>query len=309
MPFSYEKLPADLLIPQKGKHRRVFFAGKGGVGKTTLACTSALYTADQGFKTLLVTTDPAAHIGNVLGQTVTSQPKQVSHTPLWLVRIDPKTAFEQYRQQVLSSLEGRFTDLETVKRVSEELNSPCTEEVAVFQEFLDYVLSEDFAVTVFDTAPTGHTLRLLQLSWNYETELEHKDAFTAETAALDDIQLARMHAAIRTLQDPDETGMFFVTLPETTPIAEMERAMADLERTHIHTQAIVVNQVLPEEAATSRLFGRRLELQMRQIHALQQRNAVQTVVMATLQDDEVLGTELLNQFVKQVIEKPKKTWI
>ncbi len=309
MPFSYEKLPADLLIPQKGKHRRVFFAGKGGVGKTTLACTSALYTADQGFKTLLVTTDPAAHIGNVLGQTVTSQPKQVSHTPLWLVRIDPKTAFEQYRQQVLSSLGGRFTDLETVKRVSEELNSPCTEEVAVFQEFLDYVLSEDFAVTVFDTAPTGHTLRLLQLSWNYETELEHKDAFTAETAALDDIQLARMHAAIRTLQDPDETGMFFVTLPETTPIAEMERAMADLERTHIHTQAIVVNQVLPEEAATSRLFGRRLELQMRQIHALQQRNAVQTVVMATLQDDEVLGTELLNQFVKQVIEKPKKTWI
>ena len=309
MPFSYEKLPADLLIPQKGKHRRVFFAGKGGVGKTTLACTSALYTADQGFKTLLVTTDPAAHIGNVLGQTVTSQPKQVSHTPLWLVRIDPKTAFEQYRQQVLSSLGGRFTDLETVKRVSEELNSPCTEEVAVFQEFLDHVLSEDFAVTVFDTAPTGHTLRLLQLSWNYETELEHKDAFTAETAALDDIQLARMHAAIRTLQDPDETGMFFVTLPETTPIAEMERAMADLERTHIHTQAIVVNQVLPEEAATSRLFGRRLELQMRQIHALQQRNAVQTVVMATLQDDEVLGTELLNQFVKQVIEKPKKTWI
>ncbi len=306
MPFHYEKLPVNLLIPQTGKHRRVFFAGKGGVGKTTLACTSAVYTADQGFKTLLVTTDPAAHIGNVLGQTVTSQPTQIPGTSLWLVRIDPKAAFEEYRQQVLSSLGQQIADSETVKRVSEELNSPCTEEVAVFQEFLDHVLSEDFAVTVFDTAPTGHTLRLLQLSWDYEAELEHKDAFTSETAALDDIQLARMNAAIRTLQDPDETGMFFVTLPETTPIAEMERAMADLERTHIHTQAIVVNQVLPKEAATSRLFGRRLDLQMHQIHALKQRNATQTIAVATLQDDEVLGTELLTQFAKQVIGEPKE---
>jgi len=306
MPFNYEKLPADLLLPQGLKRRRIFLAGKGGVGKTTLASTIAMFTADQGFRTLLVTTDPAAHIGNVFGETVTSVPKRISNSNLWLARIDPKAAFDAYRHQVLDSLSQQFGDPETVERVSEELNSPCTEEVAVFQEFLDYVLSEEFDVTVFDTAPTGHTIRLLQLSWDYEAELEHKDAFTAETAALDDAQLARMNAAIRTLQDEKETGMLFVTLPESTPIAEMERAIADLERTHIYTQGIVVNQVLPEEAASSRLFGKRLELQMGHINRLKERNAKRTIAVATLQDDEIIGAELLKRFANQVIEKPKE---
>lgn len=306
MPFNYEKLPADLLLPQDGKRRRIFLAGKGGVGKTTLASTTAMFAANEGYKTLLVTTDPAAHIGNVFGETVTSVPKRIAESNLWLVRIDPKVAFDAYRHQVLDSLGQQFGDAETVERVSEELNSPCTEEVAVFQEFLDYVLSDEFDVTVFDTAPTGHTVRLLQLSWDYEAELEHKDAFTAETAALDDAQLARMNAAIRTLQDKQETGMMFVTLPESTPIAEMERAIADLERTRIYTQGIIVNQVLPEEAATSRLFGKRLELQMGHINRLKERNSERTIAVATLQDDEIIGAELLQQFASQVIEKAKE---
>lgn len=304
MSFDYEKLPAELLLPRDGKRRRLFLAGKGGVGKTTMACTSAIYTANQGFKTLLVTTDPAAHIGNLFNQTVTSVPQQVDGTNLWLVRIDPKVAFEAYRKKVLGSLEAQFDHKDTVNRVSEELNSPCTEEVAVFQEFLDYLLSDTFEVTVFDTAPTGHTIRLLQLSFDYEIELEHKDAFTAETAALDKVQLARMNEAIRTLQDPSETGMFFVTLPESTPISEMERAIVDLDKAHIQSQAIIVNQVLPEEASTSRLFGKRLEKQMGHIKALKQRNSNKTIAMVTLQDEEVIGVELLQLFANEVIEAP-----
>jgi len=306
MHFNYDKLPADLLLPNGSKRRRVFLAGKGGVGKTTLASTVALFAADQGYKTLLVTTDPAAHTGNVFEQVVTSAPSRVLDSNLWLVRIDPKAAYEAYRQQVLGSLGEQFSDTETIKRVNEELNSPCTEEVAVFQEFLDYVLSNEYDVTVFDTAPTGHTIRLLQLSWDYEAELEHKDAFTAETAALDEAQLGRMNAAIRTLQDEAETGMLFVTLPESTPIAEMERAIADLERTNIHTQGIIVNQVLPEEATTSPLFGKRLELQMRHIQRLREHNADRTIAVATLQDDEIIGVKMLKQFAMQVIEKPKE---
>ncbi|QSO54229.1 ArsA family ATPase [Alicyclobacillus curvatus] len=307
MPFNYDKLPADLLLPRSGMRRRIFFAGKGGVGKTTLASTTAMFAADSGFRTLLVTTDPAAHIGNLFGETVTSVPRQIPGSNLWLVRIDPKAAFDTYRQRVLDSLEHQFQDTETALRVSEELNSPCTEEVAVFQEFLDYVLGDEFDVTVFDTAPTGHTVRLLQLSWDYEEELEHKDAFTAETAALDEAQLARMNTAIRTLQNQEETGMLFVTLPESTPIAEMERAIADLERTHIDTQGIVVNQVLPEEAATSRLFGKRLELQMGHIARLKARSHCQHIAVATLQDDEIIGTELLRRFANEVIEMNKTT--
>lgn len=295
----YDKLPVALLMPKGNTHRRVFLAGKGGVGKTTLASTLALYTAEQGAKTLLVTTDPAAHIGDVFGETVTSIPRQVAGTNLWLVRIDPKAAFEQYRQKVLDSLES--DDKATEERVSEELNSPCTEEVAVFQEFLDYVLSEEFAVTVYDTAPTGHTIRLLQLSWDYEDELEHKDAFTEETAALDEAQLARMNRAIKTLQNEQETGMMFVTLPESTPIAEMERAIDDLSRTGIVTQAIIVNQVLPEEAQSSRLFGKRRTVQRAHIDRLQQHHEHHVIAVATLQDDEIIGTDLLRAFAQQVI--------
>jgi arsenite-transporting ATPase len=223
----------------------------------------------------------------------------VAGTNLWLVRIDPKAAFEQYRQKVLDSLES--DDEATEERVSEELNSPCTEEVAVFQEFLDYVLSEEFAVTVYDTAPTGHTIRLLQLSWDYEDELEHKDAFTAETAALDEAQLARMNRAIKTLQNEQETGMMFVTLPESTPIAEMERAMDDLSRTGIMTQAIIVNQVLPEEAQSSRLFGKRRTAQRAHIDRLQQHHENRVIAVATLQDDEIIGADLLRAFGQQII--------
>ncbi len=305
MPFLYEKLPRDVLIPKQTKHRRLFFAGKGGVGKTTVACTTAIYTADQGFKTLLVTTDPAAHTGNLFGVPVTSTPAQYGNSNLWLVRIDPKVAFEAYKQQVIQSMGGQFGDDETVLRVSEELNSPCTEEVAVFQEFLDYVLQEEYDVTVFDTAPTGHTIRLLQLSWDYEADLMHKDAFTAETAALDEVQLARMHTAISTLQNPEETGMFFVTLPETTPIAEMDRAMMDLLRTNIPTQAIVVNQVLPQEALSSRLFGKRLALQLAHIDTLKRQHPAQIIAIAPLQDDEVIGTTLMREFAVQMIETDK----
>lgn len=300
MRSRYDRLPHELLLPMEGDQHRVFFAGKGGVGKTTLAATAALSIAERGLRTLLVTTDPAAHIGAVFEEVVTAKPRQVADTNLWLARIDPKAAFEQYRKEVLDSL--GTDDEETVKRVSEELNSPCTEEVAVFQEFLDYVLSDAFAVTVFDTAPTGHTLRLLQLSWDYEAELERKDAFTAETAALDAVQLARMNKAIQTLQNPQETSMIFVTLPESTPIAEMERAIEDLGRTGISTQAMIVNQVLPEEVAGSRLFGKKLKLQQGHIKGLQTRHIGRAVSVATLQDDEIIGVELLRLFAQQVVE-------
>lgn len=306
MSSTHEKLPAELLLPRGNKRRRIFFAGKGGVGKTTMACTSALYVANQGVKTLLVTTDPASHIGQVFGQTVTARPSHVLGTNLWLVRIDPKAAFAAYHQKVIAALEEQFGDPATVERVSEELNSPCTEEVAVFQEFLDYLLRDTYEVTVFDTAPTGHTIRLLQLSWEYETELENKEAFTAETAALDTKQLSRMSEAIRTLQDRDETGMCFVTLPESTPIAEMQRAIADLARTQIDTQAIIVNQVLPEEAATSRLFGKRLAIQIGHIQDLIQANPNPVVAVAMLQDDEIIGIGSITRFSEQVIEPIKE---
>ncbi|MCI0182475.1 ArsA family ATPase [Sulfoacidibacillus ferrooxidans] len=305
MLLSYDKLPVALIAPQKGRQRRIFFAGKGGVGKTTVASTTAMFLAEQGYHTLLVTTDPAAHTGQLFGMPVTSTPTRFSESTLWLARIDPKAAFDTYKQQVLHSVKEQFGDEQTVLRVGEELNSPCTEEVAVFQEFLDYLLQKEFDVTVFDTAPTGHTIRLLQLSFDYEADLERKEAFTAETAALDEAQLARMRAAIATLQNPEETGIMFVTLAETTPIAEMERAIADLNRTDVPTQAIIVNQVLPPEAQSSRLFGKRLLQQQKQITQLRLRHQGVALAIAPLQDEEVIGPQLLREFGMNMIGDEK----
>ncbi|KPV45062.1 ArsA family ATPase [Alicyclobacillus ferrooxydans] len=300
MSLQSKSLPESLILPAEGDHKRIFLAGKGGVGKTTMACATALYTADCGYKTLLVTTDPAAHLADVLGQEVSASPKQILNSKLWAVRIDPKVAFERYKERILLGVKERFGSEESLAVVQEELDSPCTEEIAVFQEFLDDLLSDDYEVLVFDTAPTGHTLRLLQLAWDYETELSHKSSFTAETSALDNTELSRMREAIRVLQSKRETTMAFVTLAESTPIAEMDRAIEDLERADIETQAIIVNQMLPEEASGSRLFGPRRERQQAYLVELERRHGKRFVTECELSDDDVLGDDALRQIAAQI---------
>ncbi len=303
MSLQLNRLPETMVLPEACKRKRIFLAGKGGVGKTTMACATALYAADCEHKTLLVTTDPAAHLADVLGQEVSSSPKQVMDSNLWAVRIDPKVAFERYKERILLGVKMRFGSEESLAVIQEELDSPCTEEIAVFQEFLDDLLSDDYEVIVFDTAPTGHTLRLLQLAWDYETELSHKSSFTAETSALDHAELARMREAIRVLQSKKETTMAFVTLAESTPISEMERAIADLEKADIETQAIIVNQILPEEASGSRLFGPRRERQQDYLMQLIGRHKNRIVTECELLDDEVSGGNALRRVGEQIFAK------
>lgn len=300
MSLQLNRLPETMVVPEACKRKRIFLAGKGGVGKTTMACATALYAADCGHKTLLVTTDPAAHLADVLGQEVSSSPKQALNPKLWAVRIDPKAAFERYKERILRSVKERFGSEESLAVIQEELDSPCTEEIAVFQEFLDHLLSDDYEVSVFDTAPTGHTLRLLQLAWDYETELSHKSSFTAETSALNNAELARMREAIRVLQSKKETTMAFVTLAESTPISEMERAIADLEKADIETQAIIVNQILPEEASGSRLFGPRRERQQGYLVELERRHSKRFVTQCELLDDDVSGDDALRKIAAQI---------
>lgn len=303
MSLQLNRLPETMVLPEACKRKRIFLAGKGGVGKTTMACATALYAADCGHKTLLVTTDPAAHLADVLGQEVSASPKQVMNSKLWAVRIDPKVAFERYKERILLGVKMRFGSEESLAVIQEELDSPCTEEIAVFQEFLDDLLSDDYEVIVFDTAPTGHTLRLLRLAWDYETELSHKSSFTAETSALDHAELARMREAIRVLQSKKETTMAFVTLAESTPISETERAIADLEKADIEAQAIIVNQILPEEASGSRLFGPRRERQQDYLMQLVERHKNRIVTECELLDDEVSGDNALRRVGEQIFVK------
>jgi arsenite-transporting ATPase len=159
--------PIDLVparVQPYGRQRTVFFAGKGGVGKTVASCITAVWLARQGNKTLLLTTDPAAHLGDVLDTTVGDEVREVNGLPnLWAVNIDPKAAAETYKTRILDDAHQRGRPASAIAMMEEELNSPCTEEMAAFDKFIEYASQDEWDAVVFDTAPIGHALRLLEL--------------------------------------------------------------------------------------------------------------------------------------------------
>ncbi|MBP6422465.1 MAG: TRC40/GET3/ArsA family transport-energizing ATPase, partial [Propionivibrio sp.] len=165
-----------------GGMRTIFFAGKGGVGKTAASCFTAIWLAKQGYKTLLLTTDPAAHLGDVLdvpvGDSVNPVPG-VSH--LWATKIDPKFAADEYRTRILDDARQRGRTPEAIRVMEEELNSPCTEEMAAFDRFIEYASQDNWDVVVFDTAPTGHTLRLLELPMDWSAQIDVKVFASVDT--------------------------------------------------------------------------------------------------------------------------------
>lgn len=134
----------------------LFFAGKGGVGKTAVSCTTAVWLARQGLRTLLITTDPAAHIGDVLGVTVDPEPGLVAGVPgLWAARVDPKAAAAAYVERVIGDAIANGRGEDPIAAMREELDSPCTEEIAAFNRFIDLISRDTYDVTVIDTAPPG----------------------------------------------------------------------------------------------------------------------------------------------------------
>jgi arsenite-transporting ATPase len=177
--FTLEEPDIQRLWFPQGESKAIFFTGKGGVGKTTISCIAALYLSRQGFKTLLVTTDPAAHIGQVLDMKVGSQPAKIARD-LYAVMIDQEEAFKQYKEKILNEAKGKYSD-DMLAAMEEELNSPCTEEMAAFDKFARFIESRDYDVIVFDTAPTGHTLRLLDLPFDYAKQVEMMISTGADT--------------------------------------------------------------------------------------------------------------------------------
>ena len=263
------------------------------MGKTTAACVTALWAADAGYRTLLVTTDPAAHTGAVLETAVGDTPTAVAGVErLDAVKIDAKHVTQQYKDEVLDGARARF-DAATAAQIAEELDSPCTEEVAVFQRFLEYLLSERYEVMVFDTAPTGHTLRLLSLPLDYRDQLSVKAHVSEESASVDATELARMSAALAVVRDPALTTFALVLYPETTPIAEAERAAADLASLGITTALVVANQVLPEEVCVNDFFRNRRTMQLTHLARLPDVFPQASYSLLPLQAEDVRGLDAL----------------
>ena len=251
-----------LLRPSGKGTRQVFFAGKGGVGKTTVACMTAVHAVRQGYRTLLITTDPAAHTGNVLGRIVTDQVQPVEGVAgLFAARIDQRRATEDYKKKILDDARARF-DSDTIQTMAEELASPCTEEMAAFQRFVDLSNISGFDVIVFDTAPTGHTLRLLELPVEWGDQIRLK-AGTAEGLSEGDLrQEARFDRVISTMRDPALTTFSFVMYPENTPILEAFRVSQELAAIGVTTQLVVANLLIAGEQATTPFFRKRRAMQL-----------------------------------------------
>lgn len=281
------------LVPANGHGRTLFFAGKGGVGKTALSCVTAVWLARQGYRTLLLTTDPAAHIGDVLGQPVGDEVDSVSGVDnLWAAKIDPKVAAEAYKARILDEARQQGRPPESLQAMAEELDSPCTEEMAAFDRFIDYASLDRYDVLVFDTAPTGHTLRLLELPVDWSQQLEIKIYVSAELSQADAAAKARFGQVVDMMRDPQRSTFAFVMYPESTPIVEAWRAIEELRTVGIEPGLVVANQVLPPEQCTTEYFCRRSLMQARYLEEMAERFRTPILTMPLL-EREVRGLDTL----------------
>ncbi|WP_432663121.1 TRC40/GET3/ArsA family transport-energizing ATPase [Wukongibacter baidiensis] len=295
---SDKKSIENLIYPQKGKRKNIFFSGKGGVGKTSMACITAIQTARKGYKTLLMTTDPAAHIGNVLEKPVTDSVTQIDGVDnLFAVKIDQKKATEEYKNMVLLDAREKF-DKTTVMAMEEELDSPCTEEMAAFQKFIEYANLEDFEVIVFDTAPTGHTLRLLELPMDWSKQIQFKAGESTEISEGDKKEKEKFQKVIEMLKDGERTTFAFVVYPEKTPIIEAYRASKELETVGIKTQLAVANLIIPEEQAITPFFKNRRNMQLKYLDEIKERFDRSYILQVPMYDNEIKGIEMLRNIGK-----------
>ena len=231
--------------------RFLFFTGKGGVGKTSLSTATAISLADAGRQVLLVSTDAASNLDEMLGVPLSNQPVAVPGVPgLHMLNIDPDTAAEAYRQRVLAQLEATATSDERAT-VREQLSGACTTEIAAFDEFAALLASEGDAVghrfdhVVFDTAPTGHTLRLLSLpkAWTGFLAGNDRGASCLGPHSGLKMQEARFNAALAALSDPALTTVVLVTRPDPRPMQEAARTALELRALGLAHQRLAINGV------------------------------------------------------------------
>ncbi len=254
-------------------HGLVMLMGKGGVGKTTLAAAIAVALARRGLPVHLTTSDPAAHLSETLAGTVDG---------LAVSRIDPRVETDRYRQHVLET-KGRHLDADGRAMLEEDLRSPCTEEIAVFQAFSRVIREARRSFVVMDTAPTGHTLLLLDATGAYHREVTRQMGAGPLPFTTPMMQL----------QDPRRTKVLIVTLAETTPVLEAARLQDDLRRAGIEPWAWIVNQSLAATATTSRLLQQRALGEHTLIEEVSARHAQRCAVVGLQPDDPVGPARLL----------------
>lgn len=256
--------------------RNLFFTGKGGVGKTSVACASAIELADRGKRVLLVSTDPASNLDEVLGTELGATPTPVAAVPrLLALNIDPEEAARAYRERVVSPYRGVLPEA-AVRSIEEQLSGACTVEIAAFDEFSkllgDEAATRDFDHVVFDTAPTGHTLRLLELPAAWTGFLETNVGGTSCLGPLAGLQAqqALYDASRKALTDAERTVLVLVSRAESSALAEAARSQRELAELGIVRQELIINGVFRAHDATdatAAAMQRQNELALAQVPA------------------------------------------
>ncbi len=232
-----------------------FFTGKGGVGKTSVACATAVTLADSGKNVMLISTDPASNLQDVFGIELDNQGTPIPEVPnLTVVNLDPIEAAQAYKEKVIGPYKGILPDA-AIASMEEQLSGSCTVEIAAFNEFSHYLTDEGikdkYDHVIFDTAPTGHTLRMLQLpsAWSsFISENTHGASCLGQLSGLENNR--QMYAtAVATLADRAMTTVVLVARPEKTPLEEAGRAAAELRELGVNNQTMIVNGVMEPDPA------------------------------------------------------------
>ena len=289
----------------------LFFTGKGGVGKTSLACATAIELADGGNKVLLVSTDPASNLEDVLESKVTEEIYQISGVEnLYAININPEFSAEQYRNRVTGPLVNILPEAE-IRKMKEELSGACTTEIAAFDEFSRFISGEyegaKFDVIIFDTAPTGHTLRLLELpaAWTEFTE-ENPDGASClgPSSALKSSQ-ARYKKVVETLRDKEQTTFYLVARAELSSLKEASRTSEELNLLGMTNQGLYINGIFKATDANDSFALKMQSLAAGQLDSIPENLKKLTLIDFPLLPYNVLGIQKLRslfhlELVKQL---------
>lgn len=280
----------------------LFYTGKGGVGKTSTACATAVSLADQGKQVLLISTDPASNLQDVFQEELNNKGIRIKDVPgLIVINLDPIEAAAEYRESVIAPYRGLLPET-AITNMEEQMSGSCTVEIAAFNEFSKFItdtkLQEDFDHIIFDTAPTGHTLRMLQLpsAWsNFISENTHGASCLGQLSGLED-KKEIYKKAVKTLADGLLTTLILVSRPEETPLNEANRASKELKELGVRNQVMVLNGVINDyDDEVSRSF---YEKQQRAISNMPEELKSIVTFSIPLRAYNITGVENVRAFLK-----------
>ncbi|MBO1003595.1 ArsA family ATPase [Pseudogracilibacillus auburnensis] len=305
-------------------HKKIIFVGgKGGVGKSTSSAALALQSAQKGYKTLLISTDPAHNIGHIFERKVGGETTKIADH-LYALEIDPEKETKKYIKTVKENIQGvvQPTMMEEVHRQLDTAQaSPGADEAALFDKLITIILEEsaDFDKLVFDTAPTGHTIRLLSLPelmgiWiqgllekrhktkeNYAKLLHDGEPIDDPIFEVLKERQARFKQAREIMLDDKQTGFIFVLNPEQLPILETKNAIRMLDKYHLHVKTLIVNRVLPNDDE-GEFFKQRKKHEQKYVEKIQQTFSDKQLFFVPFFSHDIINVQQLEKFSTYLVE-------